>query len=367
MASPLEALVEEYRLSASQARERLEMLSRALEAAEALEALAQLAPRDRGGRISAELARARVALSEGDAAVVLQALEAACRDLAGSAASAVASSRLEARACPPARRVKLLKAMLDASGPLSLITTSLLSSGATTADELYSNAEKLAALWQRLAKLLVELYNTARRLERRGYCKWTDPLLVAARLSRGEDVDDALSRLEQAVTRLAEIAEMAEELAEGVGETAEALEECRRLEGDSPACRWLAGLLEKLMDARESLRRIALVESVEQLGRLYEKTAGARGELEAARRLAGKLLERLGARGTGEPLRELVRALARARSELGFQGVEEELMIMLGERDRIDLIELAEKGAEYITAILNLCKHGIAVCEAKMY
>jgi methyl-accepting chemotaxis protein len=367
----LAEVFEEYRVSVERAREDVARFEKALETVRVLDALAQLAPSTVKGEIAGRLGEARSYAVEGDAKAALEALEAACRRAAAAAASTIASVQLREGGCPDARSVRLVKAMLDASGPLSVIVSTLLAAGAAGADDFYSNALGLAGRWQQVSKLLVDFYNAARRLERRGYGSWSDLALVVSRLSRGSSLNDSLSRLEEAVRSLEELARLADELAGGAAEAAEALAACREYSeklGELPVCRWLTSLIDSLMAAGEALKTLPTAESRVELGGILERVRDAYERLTAGRRMAEKLLGRLRGHYTAaKPLVEIVEALFEARAGLGFSDVEEELMIALGERDKIDMLELSEKGEAYVRAALNLCKHGIAVCELKMY
>ena len=366
----VEGVYREFILQVERSREDLERYEAAGRAAASLEALLPMLPPSERGVVAEALARAKSYALEGDAAGALEGVETACRRAAAVVASRIASTRLEAGRCPELQAAKLLRAVVEASGPLSPVISSLLASGASAAEDVFSNAEMLASRWQLVSKLLVDFYNASKRLERRGYGSWSDHTIVLSKLARGVSVNDAVSKLEEAVKSFTELARLADELAGGAAEAAEALTRCGEESGarQPPVCRWLTQIVDELMDAGEALKTLPLVEGRDELMGVVERVRRAYEKLAASRRMAEKLLARLSGRHhAAKPLVEIVEALLEARERLGFTDLEEELMIALGEQDRLDLLELAERNREYLEAALNLCKHGMAVCEVKIY
>ncbi|ABM80232.1 hypothetical protein [Hyperthermus butylicus] len=301
-------------------------------------------------------------------------LEAACRRAVEQLAATIAWNGLTAETCPAPRAVQLLKAILEASGPLAMIIHSILAAGVEKADDVVHNAEKLAPHWGSVAERLVDVYRAAKLLEKRGLIKWPDTVVLVSRLVRSESVEEAIARLERVSRRVSEIAGLMDSIASSMSEVTEATLACKEYSatlGELPYCNWLSTLLSEIVAAQDAVKELPQIASVEKLDATAETVRKAYERLNNSRRIVEKLLTRLSQsldmKFEGESLVAAVEALFQARARLGFTELEEELMIKLGEADRLDLAELASSNPAYIDAALNLCKHGIAFCEVRLY
>ncbi|ALL00082.1 hypothetical protein Pyrde_0032 [Pyrodictium delaneyi] len=372
MAWALEKLVQEYEAMLSSQQSIEETLKEIAGNIEAVNTALQVAPESLRQEVAHLLRSVKDYTAASNYDKAREASLTACQRVLRVLAHSITGSTLDVEECPSPQSMGLLVAVVRAGGPLTPIVYSLLSAGAERAGDLINNAERIATRWESISKQLVQVYEAARRLESKEIAKVHDIVMLVARLVGSDSLDTSLAHLETVTSRLTEIAQLLDTLTSSLADLSEALQMCReRMGPEAPYCRWLSQVLTSVISAYDAAETLREANDLEELGLVAANVRKAYEKLSNMQRLIEKLSSRIAAAaGISQAplsLAESIEVAAIGREQLGLTRIEEELLIDLVERDVIDLIEVYERGEQYLQAALRLCRRGIAQCSIRAY
>ncbi len=334
-------LVEEAKKATSGVQ--LDDARRLLSVAKSISILWSLAPREAKARAKSLIEESITLLEAGSLA--LESLNKACTLLSHSIASIVVGLNVSGDYCPDPTEARVLVEAVKALAPVPWLVKPLLGAGASSVEEVYSNALRLARVWSTLVETVEVLGRALSGLARHGL--EARKVLSLIESKRAETLDDFISWLRSLARGLMESSTLLDSVAKAIDKASALASGNHR----TVAVRVLEVLVGRLIEVEA--RSITLL-SLGQCDRAITELHKALSMLREFESRVSKLALKLGVR-VEDPYKALVEVSSKLTS---LSPGAREVMTRLLLDGSLDIASLGSLASDAI----KLCSEKLASC-----